>query len=210
MRLIRLDFLAFFKPEAVAGGISGAACLARADRRESHGNRRRGHASARPGPRNVRRWLFMAGDHLAILAHAGPGRGCQRAGQQDFFGLQPGPSMPILLFISQVTRGALETDAGGLRARTRGADLGSPKSDRLGARIPHQVARELEMKSLSSNKVGEIDVFTRCFTPRSFGADTPRAALGTFLPAILKLKAMSGGPETHPEPPGTRHHPKAW
>jgi hypothetical protein len=39
------------------------------------------------------------------------------------------------------------------------------------------------MKALNSNKVSEIDCFTVCFTPRSFGAGTPRAALGTSLPA---------------------------
>ncbi len=78
------------------------------------------------------------------------------------------------------------------------------------ARISHQAARELEMNSLNLNKLSEIDLFTVCFTPRSFGADMPRAALGTFLPASLKLKAMPGGPETHPEPPRTRHHLKAW
>jgi hypothetical protein len=39
------------------------------------------------------------------------------------------------------------------------------------------------MKALNSNKVSEIDLFTVCFTLRSFGASTPRAALGTSLPA---------------------------
>ena len=39
------------------------------------------------------------------------------------------------------------------------------------------------MKSLNSNKVSETDLFTRYVTPRSFGAGTLRAALGTFLPA---------------------------
>jgi len=42
---------------------------------------------------------------------------------------------------------------------------------------------------------------------------TSQAALGTFLPASLRLRAiraMSGGPETHPELPGTRHYRKAW
>jgi hypothetical protein len=40
-----------------------------------------------------------------------------------------------------------------------------------------------EMKALNSNEIIEIDFYTVCFTPRSFGAGTPRALLGTFLPA---------------------------
>jgi hypothetical protein len=54
------------------------------------------------------------------------------------------------------------------------------------ARISHQAARELEVNPLNLNKLSEIDFFTVCFTPRSFGAGTPRAALGTFLPASLR------------------------
>jgi hypothetical protein len=71
--------------------------------------------------------------------------------------------------------------------------LRAPMRYRLLTRISHQAARELEMKSLNSNKVREIDFFTVCFTPRSFGAGTPRAALGTFLPA-----SHSYGPATAP------------
>jgi hypothetical protein len=80
------------------------------------------------------------------------------------------------------------------------------------------------MKSLNSNNVCEIDFFTVCFTPRSFGAGTPRAALGTFLPASLRLRlclAVQKRTRNPPgrtiirkpgekEPPGTHHHPKAW
>jgi len=61
---------------------------------------------------------------------------------------------------------------------------------------------ELEMKALNSNEVTEIDFYKVCFAPRPFGAGTSLAVLGTFLPAGLKLKAMPGGPETHPAPPG--------
>ncbi len=60
------------------------------------------------------------------------------------------------------------------------------------------------MKALNLNKLSEIDFYTVCFTSRSFDAGTSSAALGAFLPASLKLKAMPGGPETHPEPPPGR------
>ena len=36
---------------------------------------------------------------------------------------------------------------------------------------------------MNSNKVSEIGFFAVCFTLRSFGADTPQAALDTSLPA---------------------------
>ena len=41
------------------------------------------------------------------------------------------------------------------------------------------------MKALNSSQVTEIDFYTVFLAPRSFGADTSLAALGTILPASL-------------------------
>ncbi len=57
------------------------------------------------------------------------------------------------------------------------------------------------MKALNSNKLSEIDFFTECLTPRSFGAGTSGAALSTFLPASLKLRlrpAVQKRTQNHP------------
>ena len=54
--------------------------------------------------------------------------------------------------------------------------------------ISVQWSLRIEMKSLNSNKVSEIDFFTVCLVPRSFGAGTSRGVLGTFLPASHSLQ----------------------
>ncbi len=70
------------------------------------------------------------------------------------------------------------------------------------ARISHQAARELEVNSLNLNKVSEIDCFTVCFTPRSFGPGTPRMAPGTFLPASHSPGRCPAVQERTQKPPG--------
>jgi hypothetical protein len=55
---------------------------------------------------------------------------------------------------------------------------------------------------LNSNEVSEIDFFTVSFVPRSFGAGTPRALLGTFLPASHSLRLCQAVQERTQNPPG--------
>jgi hypothetical protein len=57
------------------------------------------------------------------------------------------------------------------------------------------------MKSLNSNKVSEIDLITKCVTPRSFGAGTSQAALGTSLPASHSLQLCQAVQERTQTPP---------
>ncbi len=59
---------------------------------------------------------------------------------------------------------------------------------------------QAEMKSLNSNKVSEIDLFTMCGTPRSFGAGTSLAAQGASLPASHSLQLCQAFQE------GTQNH----
>jgi len=59
-----------------------------------------------------------------------------------------------------------------------------------------------ETKALNSNETSEIDFFTVCFVPRSFGAGTPRAALGTLLPASHSYGLCLAVQKRTQNPPG--------